>query len=58
MPPFDSSKSRKFKKVMEEFAAGTLHSSSGEKVTDRDQALAIAFSEARRAKEKRGKKHG
>jgi len=36
--------------VMREFARGTLHSGSGEIVTDRDQALAIAYSEA--------KKHG
>jgi hypothetical protein len=32
--------------VMKEFARGTLHSSSGEIVTDRKQALAIAYSEA------------
>lgn len=39
----------KFHRVMSEFAQGRLRSSSGEKVTDRSQALAIAFSEARRA---------
>lgn len=32
--------------VMKEFARGTLHSSSGEIVTDKKQALAIAYSEA------------
>lgn len=32
--------------VMSEFKAGTLNSSSGEKVTDRKQAVAIAMSEA------------
>lgn len=37
----------KFDKVLGEFKAGTLKSSSGDKVADRDQALAIAFSEAR-----------
>lgn len=38
----------KIERVMGEFGAGTLLSSSGEKVTSRDQALAIAASEARR----------
>lgn len=36
----------KIKKVMEEFANGTLTSSDGKKVTDKKQALAIAYSEA------------
>lgn len=49
---------------MKEFGAGTLHTSSGEIVTDKDQAVAIAFSEAehacrkyyrRKAKAKSGK---
>ena len=31
---------------MEEFANGTLTSSDGKKVTDKKQALAIAYSEA------------
>lgn len=34
--------------VMEEFARGTLRSSSGQKVTNPKQALAIGYSEARR----------
>lgn len=38
--------SSKVKKVMKEFKAGTLNSSSGKKVTSKDQALAIAMSEA------------
>lgn len=38
---------RKFKKVMHEFGQGTLKS-HGEPVTDQRQALAIAFSEARK----------
>lgn len=42
------SESPKFKKVMDEWKAGTLTSSSGEKVTDQKQALAIAFSEAKK----------
>jgi len=36
----------KFNAVMKEFERGTLHSGSGEIVTDRDQALAIAYSES------------
>lgn len=35
--------------VMHEFKEGTLKSSSGEKVTGRKQAVAIALSEARAA---------
>lgn len=38
-------KENKIKRVMEEFGAGELKTPSGEVVTDRDQALAIAFSE-------------
>ncbi len=37
----------KIEKVMGEHKRGTLHSSSGKKVTSREQALAIALSEAR-----------
>jgi hypothetical protein len=42
----------KVRTVMHEFAAGTLHSGSkrGPRVTSRKQAVAIALSEARRAK--------
>jgi len=36
----------KVRKVMGEFKRGTLHSSSGQKVTSKDQALAIAMSES------------
>lgn len=42
----DTAQQAKIKKVMKEFKNGTLKSSSGELVTDRDQALAIAMSEA------------
>lgn len=34
--------------VMEEFARGTLHSGSGQKVSNPKQALAIGYSEARK----------
>jgi len=37
-------------KVMHEFKAGNLKSSSGDKVTDSKQGIAIALSEARRMK--------
>jgi len=44
----------KVKKVMGEYKEGNLKSSSGQKVTSRDQAIAIALSEQDRAKRKRG----
>lgn len=46
---------RKFKKVMEEFKEGELHSGSkmGKLVTNPKQAVAIAYSEKRRANKKR-----
>ena len=37
---------KKFEVVMSEFANGTLHDSSGNIVTDKKQALAIAYSES------------
>lgn len=43
-------KRRKVRKVMREFKQGDLRSGSGGKVTDKDQALAIALSEARKRK--------
>ncbi len=39
----------KVEKVMHEFKEGTLKSSSGKKVTNRKQAIAVALSEARSA---------
>jgi hypothetical protein len=49
-------KKDKMQKVMHEFKAGTLKSSSGDKVTNPKQAIAIGMSEARAAvKKKRGK---
>lgn len=46
--------SKKVAKVMKEFKAGSLHSGSkkGPKVTSRKQAIAIAMSEAKKAKKK------
>lgn len=41
----DSIQKRKFDRVMREFADGKLKTSAGEKVTDRKQAIAIAYSE-------------
>ena len=38
----------KVKKLMREFKSGSLKSSSGQKVTNPKQAVAIALSEARR----------
>lgn len=38
--------------VMKEYARGTLYSGSGHKVTDKKQALAIGYSESRKAKKK------
>lgn len=43
----------KVKKVMHEFKAGGLKSSSGQKVTSKKQAVAIALSEARRPRRPR-----
>ena len=40
---------RKIHKVMKEYKEGDLKSSSGAKVKDRKQAVAIALSEAREA---------
>ena len=41
---------RKVVKVMREYKAGKLKSSSGDKVTNQKQAVAIAMSEAKRMK--------
>lgn len=44
----------KVEKVMGEFKTGKLQSSSGDKVTNRKQAIAIALSEQRAARKKGG----
>lgn len=53
-----SRKKRKMKEVMHEFKEGELHSGSrrGPVVKNPKQAIAIAFSEARRAARKKKKK--
>jgi hypothetical protein len=43
---------RKVAKVMREYKAGKLKSSSGDKVTSQKQAVAIAMSEARQVAKK------
>ncbi len=53
--PKGSVSDAKFDKVMGEFKRGTLKTSAGTKVTERDQALAIAASEARRAVQEKRK---
>lgn len=44
---------KKIGKVMGEYKEGKLKSSSGQKVKSRDQAVAIAMSEANKAKKKK-----
>lgn len=44
---------KKVEKVMHEFKEGELKSSSGQKVTDHEQAIAIAMSEAGMSKKKK-----
>lgn len=46
-------KKDKVETVMREFKHGKLKSSSGKKVTDRKQAIAIALSEKRRQKKRK-----
>lgn len=43
---------QKIHTVMKEYKAGSLRSSSGQKVTSQKQAVAIALSEARQARKK------
>jgi|KBSMisStaDraftv2_1062788.scaffolds.fasta_scaffold64246_4 hypothetical protein len=43
----------KVAKVMDEFSSGNLRSSSGEPVKRKDQAIAIALSEAKRVAKKK-----
>ncbi|MGS5086994.1 DUF6496 domain-containing protein [Hydrogenophaga sp. A37] len=49
MAKTDATTERKVGKVMHEFKEGELKSSSGDKVRNRKQAIAIALSEARDA---------
>lgn len=48
----DDKMQEKVRRVMKEYSAGKLKSSSGQKVTSRDQAVAIAMSEAGMARKK------
>lgn len=54
-PNFSKAQERKFKRVMNEFSTHTLHAGSarGPIVKRRNQAIAIAFSEANSLKKKR-----
>ncbi len=47
----------KVERVMREYKQGSLHSSSGQKVTSRDQAIAIAMSEAGMSKKRKKKRY-
>lgn len=47
MPKYGKKAQHKVEKVMHEFKEGKLKSSSGQKVTNRKQAIAIGLSEAR-----------
>lgn len=51
-----TAKQKKVSKVMREFKSGTLHSGKkGPVVKSKKQAIAIALSEAKMAKKKKGK---
>jgi len=52
MPIAGKSKKEIVKMEMKKFGQGKLHSSSGKKVTDKKQALAIGYSEGKHAKKK------
>lgn len=52
----NSVKKKKVHKVMSEFKRGSLRSSSGAKVAGRDQAIAIAMSEAGMSNKKKKKR--
>lgn len=49
MAKYSKKAQEKIGEVMGEFKKGKLKSSSGDKVTDRDQAVAIGISEAKEA---------
>ncbi len=56
MPKQTPAQQRKIEKVMHEFKEGDLKSSSGDKVKKRDQAIAIALSEAGASKDSKKSK--
>lgn len=55
-PRTKEGKRRKVAKVLGEHKRGTLKSSSGEKVTKRSQAVAIALSESGQSRKKKKRK--
>jgi hypothetical protein len=56
MPRKQTKGDRKLSKVLREYKSGDLKSSSGKKVTNRKQAIAIALSEKERVGRKKKKK--
>ncbi len=56
--PKDEQPEKKIETVMHEFKGGKLRSSSGDKVTKKSQALAIALSEGRRKGAEQRTSHG
>ena len=58
MAKYSPKASEKVGKAMHEMKEGTLNSGSGKKVTNRQQAVAIGLSEARRAGAKAPKQSG
>lgn len=57
MTKYSQGAQKKVARVMHEYKAGTLKSSSGKKVTKRKQAIAIGLSEARAAGKKIPSQH-
>jgi hypothetical protein len=55
-PKTKAGKKEKIKKVMGEYKQGNLKSSSGQAVTDKKQAVAIALSEAGASKKRKKKR--
>ena len=49
MAKYSKKAQEKIARVMKEFKEGKLYSSTGDKVTERDQAIAIGISEAEQA---------
>lgn len=53
MAKLSKAQKRKVEKVLEEFKAGRLRSSSGQLVTSRKQAIAIALEQAKKLKRRK-----
>jgi Family of unknown function (DUF6496) len=56
VPKTKAGKQRKVETIMSEWKQGDLRSSSGQKVTSQEQALAIAMAASGQARRKKGKK--